>query len=278
MHIHTISLLGLRPKNEDDLFYCLNLNQDSHSDKKRNANIIGIFDGHGGNLVSKYLKEHLPKYLYTNTQKLFSAKNNEYILKIFDKLQSKIVKDIPQSKHMGSTALILQLEKGKNDMYNIQVMNVGDCRAVLCNEYNIAMNLTKDHKPMMWEEKMRIEKLGGKITKEAGDDPRINGLAVSRAFGDLDVLPYVTHVPEVFNYQVNVNSRFVILGCDGVWDVLNSQEAVDFVLREMLTTEANILLQNYHTHTQKNVAKKLGEYAIKKGSGDNISVVILFFM
>jgi len=278
MHIHTISLLGLRPKNEDDLFYSLNLNQDSQSDKKRNANIVGIFDGHGGNLVSRYLKDQLPKYLYTNTQKIFSTKNTEYILKIFDKLQSKIIKDIPQCKHMGSTALILQLEKGKNDMYNIQVMNVGDCRAVLCNEYNIAVNLTKDHKPMMWEEKMRIEKLGGKITKDAGDDPRINGLAVSRAFGDLDVLPYVTHVPEICNYQVHVNSRFVILGCDGVWDVLSSQDAVDFVLREMLTTEANILLQNYHTHTQKNVAKKLGEYAIKKGSGDNISVVILFFM
>ena len=65
MHIHTISLLGLRPKNEDDLFYSLNLNQDSQSDKKRNANIIGIFDGHGGNLVSKYLKEHLHFFFIT---------------------------------------------------------------------------------------------------------------------------------------------------------------------------------------------------------------------
>jgi serine/threonine protein phosphatase PrpC len=67
MHIHTISLLGLRPKNEDDLFYSLNLDTAS-SDKKRSANIIGIFDGHGGNLVSKYLKEHLPKYFYANTE------------------------------------------------------------------------------------------------------------------------------------------------------------------------------------------------------------------
>jgi serine/threonine protein phosphatase PrpC len=80
MHIHTISLLGLRPKNEDDLFYSLNLNTTS-SDKKRNANIIGIFDGHGGPLVSKYLKEHLPKYFYANTESIFSSKNTEYILK-----------------------------------------------------------------------------------------------------------------------------------------------------------------------------------------------------
>jgi hypothetical protein len=26
-----------------------------------------------------------------------------------------------------------------------------------------------------------------------------------------------------------------------------------------------------------NIAKKLGEYALKKGSGDNISIIILFF-
>jgi serine/threonine protein phosphatase PrpC len=273
MHIHTISLLGLRPKNEDDLFYSLNLNT-TNSDKKRNANIIGIFDGHGGNLVSKYLKEHLPKYFYANTESLFSHKNNEYILKVFDKMQTKLIKDVPQCKQMGSTALILNLEKGKQDTYNIQVSNIGDCRAVLCNEYYIAVSLTKDHKPMQWEEKKRIESLGGKIIKEANDDPRINGLAVSRAFGDLDVLPYVTHIPEIFNYKININSKFIILGCDGVWDVLSSQDAVDFVIKEMMLLGTHT--ENYHTHNQRNIAKKLGEYAIKKGSGDNISLIILF--
>jgi hypothetical protein len=35
--------------------------------------------------------------------------------------------------------------------------------------------------------------------------------------------------------------------------------------------------ENYHTHNSRNIAKKLGEYAIKKGSGDNISLIILFF-
>jgi len=276
MHIHTISLLGLRPKNEDDLFYSLNLNNSSsQSDKKRNANIIGIFDGHGGPLVSKYLKEHLPKYFYNNTESIFSSKNYEYILKVFDKMQTKLIKEVPQCKQMGSTALILNLEKGKGDTFNVQVTNIGDCRAVLCNEYFIAVPLTKDHKPMHWEEKIRIEKLGGKIIKEANDDPRINGLAVSRSFGDLDVLPYVTHVPEIFTYKINVNSKFIIVGCDGVWDVLTCQDAVDFVLKEMMTLPT--YLENYHTHTQKNIAKKLGEHAIKKGSGDNISLLILFF-
>jgi serine/threonine protein phosphatase PrpC len=276
MHVHTISLLGPRPKNEDDLFYNLNLSaQGAHSDKKRNANIIGIFDGHGGPLVSKYLKEHLPKYFYTSTESLHSTKQLEYINKLYDRMQQKIIKDVPQCKQMGSTALVLQLEKGKSDSYYVQVTNIGDCRAVLCNEYNIAVNLTKDHKPMQWEEKMRIEALGGKITRDIGDDYRINGLAVSRSFGDLDVLPYVTHEPEIFNYKITMNSKFVILGCDGVWDVLSSQDAVDFVIREMIILPTHV--ENYHTHTQKNIAKKLGEYALKKGSGDNISIIIMFF-
>jgi serine/threonine protein phosphatase PrpC len=276
MHIHTISLLGPRPKNEDDLFYSLNLSSGNvSSDKKRIANIIGIFDGHGGPLVSKYLKEHLPKYFYANTDPLFSPKHHDYVIKVFDRMQAKLIKDVPQCKQMGSTALILNLEKGKSDSYYLQVVNIGDCRAVLCNEYNIAMSLTKDHKPMQWEEKIRIEALGGKIIKDVGDDPRINGLAVSRAFGDLDVLPYVTHIPEIFDYKININSKFVILGCDGVWDVLSSQDAVDFVIKEMMLTPTH--LENYHTHTQKNIAKKLGEHALKKGSGDNISIIILFF-
>jgi serine/threonine protein phosphatase PrpC len=176
---------------------------------------------------------------------------------------------------MGSTCLVFQLERGKKDTYHIQAINIGDCRAVLCNEYFIAVTLTKDHKPTQWEERIRIEKLGGKITKDPGDDARINGLAVSRAFGDLDVVPYVTHVTEIFNYTININSKFVILGCDGVWDVLSSQEAVDFVIYEMLSN--NTQHENYHTHTQKKIAKKLGEYALKKGSGDNISIIILFF-
>ena len=39
MHVHTISLLGPRPKNEDDLFYNINLNTPgANSDKKRSAN------------------------------------------------------------------------------------------------------------------------------------------------------------------------------------------------------------------------------------------------
>jgi serine/threonine protein phosphatase PrpC len=274
MHVHTISLLGLRPRNEDDLFYSLNLNSES-SEKKRKANIIGIFDGHGGNLVSKYLKEHLPKYFYANEQPIFSSKNIAFVNKLYDRMEQKIIKDVPQSKQMGSTALVLQLEKGKSNVFYIQVINIGDCRAVLCNEYNIAVNLTKDHKPMHWEEKIRIESLGGVIIKEANDDPRIKGLSVSRAFGDLDATPYVTHVPEIFNYKVNADSKFVILGCDGVWDVLSSQDAVDFVITEM--KNLNTYNENYHTHNQRNIAKKLGEYALKKGSGDNISLVILFF-
>jgi len=58
-------------------------------------------------------------------------------------------------------------------------------------------------------------------------------------------------------------------------DVLSSQDAVDFVIKEMIINSTH--KENYHTHTLKNIAKKLGEYAIKKGSGDNISVIIMFF-
>ena len=59
MHLHTISLLGLRPTNEDAEFFLLNL--DNNDKTKKNINLLAIFDGHGGPLVSKYLSEKLPQ-------------------------------------------------------------------------------------------------------------------------------------------------------------------------------------------------------------------------
>jgi serine/threonine protein phosphatase PrpC len=86
--------------------------------------------------------------------------------------------------------------------------------------------------------------------------------------------PFVSHLPEIFDYDLNEDDKFLIIGCDGVWDVLNNQDAVFFVLNEMKTNYKYNML----TSTGKNnIAKKLALEAIRRGSTDNISVMILFF-
>jgi serine/threonine protein phosphatase PrpC len=277
MYLHTISLVGLRPTNEDAEFFLLNL--DNNDKNKRNINLLGIFDGHGGPLVSKYLSEKLPPYFYDKSIvptdiKLNSTKYHKYIKKLFDFIQEKIRNEIKESKMMGSTALIAQLYKSTTNRKRLQVINIGDCRAVLCSKYNIGISLTKDHKPNSLEEFDRITALGGIITQLPNDDPRIGGLSVSRSVGDIDTKPYVSHSPEIFDYELDPLDKFLIVGCDGLWDVFDNQGAVNFVLNEM----KNDYKYNIGTNSLKNnIAKKIATKAIERGSTDNISCMILFF-
>ena len=274
MITHTISLLGLRDNNEDQHEVFINLN--NQNTDYRNINFFGVFDGHGGKDVSKYLKDNLLNYFNNKYIECSICNNNKfkkYIEKVFDHIQIKLERKFKNfSYNIGSTALIVIFYKNNNKI-NYFIANSGDCRAVICKGNNISLDLSKDHKPHLFDEKIRIKKLGGEIYYD-GYDWRIGDLSVSRSFGDMDATPYVTHKPEIFKYNLNKNDKFLILGCDGLWDVINSQDAVNFVLDKLNDLDNIISMSGY---SKKNIAHELGKYAIKKGSTDNVSIIIIFF-
>jgi len=273
------SMTGSRDKNEDELDTIVN--NDGADTAIIPVNYFGVYDGHGGPAVSGYLKKHLHKSFLSIDNKFVpkaGSKCNKQIGKIFDRMQQKI-KDEVSSSNCGSTTLIA-INYGKSSVFDqLKIINLGDCRAVLCSENDIAIPLTKDHKPMSWNENKRIKKLGGTIVHDLDDDPRISGLSVSRAFGDTNANPYVTHCPEIYDYELKVKhgkilDKFLILACDGVWDVLSNQDVVDFILYK--TGELTKLV-TCDLKGNNNVAQMLAKHAIEKGSTDNISVVIIFF-
>ena len=264
MNVHSVSLKGMRDQNEDKHNIILNI--DGQNKDLNNINFLSIFDGHGGKYTSSFLSIHLHKFFIDKRLKYPLKKTQvDNIFEYTQNMLSTNYKD--RCYNNGSTSLNIILFKKKNNRY-INVINLGDCRAVLCRN-NIAIPLTNDHKPMKPIEKNRIEKMGGKIYYD--DDWRIMELSVSRAFGDLSAKPYVSHIPDFFNYKLEKTDKFFIMGCDGVWDVMSNQEAVDFVLLHCYD-------KNLKTRINKkiNIAKKLGKYAIKKGSGDNITIIIFF--
>ena len=277
---HETSLIGERPKNEDELVAIKN--SDNNNNLLKPYNLYSIFDGHGGSKVSKYLKEKLPPF-FINKMVDFDPSThnscNKQIFKTYDFLQNKLKSFELPSKICGSTALIIMQYADKKDIFSkLKIVNLGDCRAVICDENNIGIPLTKDHKPMSWDENKRILKLNGIIEVKPNDDPRINGLSVSRAFGDLDAKPHVSHEPDIYDYQLTVSrnfikEKFIIMACDGVWDVISNQEAVDFILYKLDVIQ---LTKDQYRPNSKNIANLLGEYALSKGSQDNISVLIIF--
>lgn len=274
MITHNISLLGKRESNEDQHYIFINLN--GEKDNLRDINLFAIFDGHGGKDVSKYLKENLPNYFTSKILKfniLDTKKFRKYIDKVFNHIQINLEKKFKNfSYNVGSTALILLFYKRENEV-NYYAFNVGDCRAVLCNKDNIAIPLTKDHKPHLMEETMRIKNLGGEIYYD-GHDWRVGDLSVSRAFGDMDAAPFVTHMPEVFKYKLNKSDKFIILGCDGLWDVMENQDSVNYVLENLSKINE---VSTMSGHSKNNISYNLGNHAIKIGSTDNISITVIFF-
>ena len=99
-------------------------------------------------------------------------------------------------------------------------------------------------------------------------------MSVSRAFGDLDAKPHVSHIPDIFDYDIN-KTKFIIMGCDGLWDALGNQEAIDLVLSDIENNDE--YKKNINNKTDNNIAIKLANLAYDKGSYDNISVIVIFF-
>lgn len=127
------------------------------------------------------------------------------------------------------------------------MINVGDSRAVLAHGGN-ALPLSNDHKPENPDEKARIEAAGGHVVKygpvwrvstpealawhQAKIKPGAPPIqpAVARSFGDMSLKTprlLLTSEPEITVRELQKEDTMLLLGCDGIWDVLDDQVAVN---------------------------------------------------
>lgn len=265
MSIHSVSMKGKRPQNEDKDSIFINLEGTDQS--KGNINCYFLFDGHGGKFVSKFLNDHLPQ-CFTDKRVIYPLKKS-FIMQIYNYWQNILENEYSKNAtNTGSTCLIVAHYKKDANEY-INILNTGDSRCIICKN-NIGVSLTKDHKPNYPEEKARIKSLGGEPIFD-GFDWRIMDLSVSRAFGDLSANPFVTHIPDIFRYKITDEDKFIILACDGLWDVLSNQDVVNFVLDNCYD-----IISNTRINKHINIAKRLAEFAIVKGSTDNVTVIVIF--
>jgi Leucine-rich repeat (LRR) protein/serine/threonine protein phosphatase PrpC len=158
--------------------------------------------------------------------------------------------DIVKLNFQDGTAALLAIIMGDN----IVLANAGDQRAVLSRSGK-AIPLTKDHRPDVPEEKERIERDGGFVS----ENKRVDGvLALSRALGDPELHPHVSQHPDIIHCEITAEDEWLIMCCDGVWDVMDNDTAVSIVNSEKDPNKA---------------AVKLRDYAHGLGSTDNISVI-----
>jgi protein phosphatase 1L len=210
--------------------------------------------GHGGSRAAEYLKEHLFDNLMKHPE--FMKDTKLAISETYRKTDSEFL-DAERNSHRddGSTASTAVLVGD-----HLYVANVGDSRAVI-SKAGKAIALSEDHKPNRSDERKRIESAGG-IVMWAGTW-RVGGvLAMSRAFGNRLLKQFVIAEPEIQEQEINDELEFLIIASDGLWDVVPNEDAVSLVKMEEEPEAA---------------ARKLTETAFSRGSGDNITCIVVKF-
>ena len=136
--------------------------------------------------------------------------------------------------------------------------NAGDSRAIMGAGPGVEV-LTLDHKPDLPAERLRIEALGGMVTSIGV--ARVMGiLSMSRALGDTELKPYVTCEPRIAVGLLGKENDYVVLACDGVWDVLEPQTVITLARR---------------AGDPQRGAEDIKDTALREGSTDNVSVIVL---
>lgn len=186
----------------------------------------------------------------------------------------------------GSTATVMFIG---NDM--LFISHVGDSCVVLSRSGKVEV-LTNPHRPYgsnkaSLQEIRRVRDAGGWI-----NNGRICGdIAVARAFGDMrfktkkdEMLKkgvaegrwsekFVSRVqfnadlvvasPDIFQAALGSDAEFVLLASDGLWDYMNSSDAVTFV-RNQLRQHGDVQL----------ASEALAQAVLDQQSQDNVSIVI----
>ena len=105
-------------------------------------------------------------------------------------------------------------------------------------------------------------------------------LAISRAFGDHQLkmpnLPndLVSNVPDVTSTELVGEDVFLLVACDGLWDVMDDQSAVNLVLdgAKELSRLSVALDQKALAEV---LARMLVEEAKARGTQDNVTCLLL---
>ncbi len=230
-----------------------------------NQVLFAVLDGHGeyGDLISNYTMMELKTQLevHPDLKNSPSKALKETFLSVNDSLCNIYA---AEAEYSGTTVVAALIREG-----HIWIANVGDSRIVLAKHVpdgelnNASVNakdLSNDHNPNSPEEEKRILGMGGYVSlpPEPGLSARVwldpamtqAGLAMARSIGDLAVKPIgVIAEPEITEYDIASEDRFIILASDGVWEFLSSQDAVDIVQekigRRIIARAVMILLHSY---------------------------------
>jgi len=239
------------------------------------CSLFAVFDGHAGKAAAIYSRQHLRKHVSAALEGVPLDTTGS---------DAAVTRALTQAFFDLDAALsVVGLDCGGTTCTSVFVTpttfyftNLGDSRTVLNRGSKLAYQ-TRDHKPYSQHERNRIKDAGGFVLNGRVD----GGLAVSRAFGDfiykqrpdlhasdqkVSPEPTIDAIPRDIE-----KDNFLMLCCDGVWDVMSSESGSKFV---------NSRLKKAEKRTPEGVeltCMQLVDRTLNLGSRDNVSVLIICY-
>ncbi len=231
------------------------------------AFFCAVYDGHAGALCAEFCR------LQLHLNMIRQHRNKEWpeaIRAAFFETDQQF-REIARVRRLrdGTTATVLLIEN--STLYHA---NVGDGEGFLRWKSGKIEPVTKAHKANDPSEIARMQEVEKRKEKRvllnlgaggmAVSDPEGNYMRVSRSIGDPSYdTDIVTCDPEVGKIQLSPEAEFVVIASDGIWDVIKFEEA-----SEMLATLS--------APSQVKAAEMLVDEAIRRGSMDNCSAIVVF--
>ncbi|KAF9169809.1 Protein phosphatase 2C 1 [Mortierella sp. AD011] len=218
---------------------------------------FAIFDGHAGKAAADWCGQHFHEVFGRILKEKADQPGvdfQELVNDTFLSVDQQLAEVLQQGRSSGCTAIMAYIRK-EGDKRVLYTGNVGDARAVLCHK-DKAVRLSYDHKGSDHTEAQRILDVGGFVMNN-----RVNGvIAVTRALGDSSMKEFIIGAPYTTRTEIGSDNPFLILACDGLWDVCTDQEAVELIKDVVCPTKASRVLL---------------DHALQKFSTDNISVMVV---
>lgn len=220
---------------------------------------FGVYDGHGGVEAAKFVEAQLPYNI--GSHPLIIDNPEEALVQAFLATDKHFLeKAARESYNSGATACTVYICDSK--MY---VSWLGDSQVMMCKG-GTHVALMDPHKPNREDEKKRIEDNAGVVVWYGAW--RVNGvLSVARAIGDRKLKQWVIGRPDVAVFDLDGTEEYLVLGCDGLWDVLTPDKVVSLIA-EWTAQPQNIGV--------KGLAKYLVTQCLEDpSSSDNISIIVV---
>lgn len=176
--------------------------------------------------------------------------------------------------HAGCTAIVALIV---GDM--LYLASAGDSRCLLGTTTGFSVPFV-EHKPDNPQEKARILKAGGCVTKR-----RVCGnLNLSRAIGDFEYKTQglrreqqmITAMPDLVEREIG-DLEFLLLGSDGVWESKGTKGIFEDIKEKLFVKKQEPAMALEKVLEDSIAKERKGDFGTRKGGFDNVTGVLVVF-